>query len=76
MTETEDQKDGKLEDRPFNPWRIPITDKAKQVVEEAIKLLESYERYYKLRKRTRRPADQTVFERTVSAILCDAIYHI
>ncbi|MEK9843963.1 hypothetical protein [Thalassospira sp.] len=75
MTETEDQKDGKLEDRPFNPWRIPITDKAKQVVEEAIKLLESYERYYKLRKRTRRPADQTVFERTVSAILCDAIYH-
>lgn len=75
MTNTEEQTEQKLHDRPFNPWRIPATDKAKVVIEEAIRLLQSYERHYNLRKRVRRPADQAVFERTVSAILCDAIYH-
>tara|TARA_R110001583_G_scaffold101415_1_gene247856 strand:+ start:9464 stop:10762 length:1299 start_codon:yes stop_codon:yes gene_type:complete len=75
MTDTKEQTEQKLHDRPFNPWRIPATDKAKAVVEEAIRLLQNYEKHFNLRKRKRRPADQVVFERTVSAILCDAIHH-
>ena len=33
--------------------------------------LEGYEAYYTTRKRARRPADQTTYDRTVEAILCD-----
>ena len=65
----------KLQDRRFNPWRIPVTEKAQGAIREVIHQIQSYERLYKLRKRKRRPADQETFEATVSAIASDLMYH-
>jgi len=62
-------------DRPFNPWRVPTSDRLKAVASEAITLLQNYERYFAKRKRARRPVDQATFEATVTAILCDLIHH-
>ena len=64
-----------LRDRPFNPWRIPTTDRAQDIVHEVIRQVENYERHHKLRQRRRRQADQTSFEAAVSAIICDLMHH-
>lgn len=64
-----------LRDRPFNPWRIPNTPRVQDIVQEVISQVEAYERHYKLRQRSRRPADQATFEAAVSAIVCDLMHH-
>ena len=61
--------------RPFNPWRIPKTDRARSVVADVINQVQNYEEYYRSRQRRRKDADQLVFEATISAILCDLIHH-
>jgi len=62
-------------DRPFDPYRLPLSEAAKDVVADIINQLQNYEVHLKLRKRKRRVADQGIFEATVSALVCDAIYH-
>jgi len=61
-------------DTRFNPSRIPVSDRAKAVVGEIRGMLLNYERYYELRRRARRPADQERFDRMVTAILCDLMH--
>ena len=57
--------------RAFNPFLCAKTDKLKKLITEVQTQLEGYEAYYTTRKRARRPADQTTYDRTVEAILCD-----
>ncbi len=59
-------------DRPFDPWRRCRTPAAKEVISEALRLVQNYEAYFHLRKRKRRAADQSIFEEAVEALLCDA----
>jgi len=61
-------------DRPLDPWRRCGTAAARAVIAEAIRLIQNYEDHFRLRKRKRRLADQATFERTVEALLCDAIH--
>lgn len=62
-------------DRPFNPYRCPKSDKVRNIVADIANQLQNYEKHFELRKRKRRPADQVIFEATVSAIVCDLIHH-
>ena len=62
----------RLTDRPFNPWRIPLSPNVTFIVDEAVRMLENYEGYYSKRKRKRRAVDQETFAATVAAILCAA----
>lgn len=71
---TEESTD-ELQDIRFNPWRIPKTDKAKALVNEAINQVQNYETYYKLRTRKRKQDDQERFKAAVSALVCNAAYH-
>ena len=71
----EEVNEDEPKDRPFNPWRIPISDKSKAVVAEAVTMIMNYEKRFEVRKRKRRPDDQATFEATVSAVLCDLIHH-
>lgn len=59
----------------FNPYRRPRSAAARAMVADVSKQLQSLERYYRLRQRARRPADQEAFEATVSAICCDLVYN-
>lgn len=62
-------------DKPFNPWRVPHSSAAATIVQEACQILLHYEKRHALRKRARREADQTTFENTVQALICDLIHH-
>lgn len=63
--------------RPFNPWRIPKTERARAVVEDVLNQIQNHERYYGARQRRRKAPDQKVFEATLSAIICDLMhYHL
>jgi len=57
--------------RAFNPFLSARTGKLMALIAEVQTQLEGYEAYYTTRKRARRPADQTTYDRTVEAILCD-----
>ncbi|WP_262029246.1 hypothetical protein [Microvirga sp. Mcv34] len=59
------------DDRFFEPWRAPRTDKAKALVADVIRQVESYERHRKPRERARTKSAQTVFETTIAAVVCD-----
>ncbi|WP_029064081.1 hypothetical protein [Labrenzia sp. DG1229] len=74
--ETEDNFDPEEppKDLFFNPWRIPISERSKAIVDEAVRMLENYEKHFKLRRRKRKPRDQDIFEETVSAVLCDVMH--
>lgn len=74
-TEDDFDPEERPKDRFFNPWRIPITERSKAIVEEAVRMLENYESHLNLRKRKRKPSDQAIFEETVSAVLCDVMHH-
>lgn len=62
-------------DHWFNPLRGPRTPRARALVQEVTERLQQYERSYAWRQRKRRPADQVVFEATVSAVVCDLARH-
>lgn len=58
----------------FDPFRAPHSEKTHEVVKEIVRRVEAYERYYRLRKRKRRPADQKTLEETVAAICANLIH--
>lgn len=61
-------------DRPLDPWRRPASEKAVEMVRWATSIFEQREKLRCPRQRRRRPADQTVMEETVAALICDAIH--
>ena len=61
-------------DRPFAPFRSPKSDRAGAVVADITEQISSYEEHFKPRKRARRVTDQAIFERTISAVVCDLIH--
>lgn len=61
--------------RPFNPWCNAKTERARAIVGDVLNQVQNYERYYRVRQRCRRAADQQAFEATITAIICDLIYH-
>jgi hypothetical protein len=65
----------KLEqDQFFEPWRAPRSLKAKALVADMIRQVESYERHRKRRERGRTQKAQAVFETTIAAIICNLAY--
>ncbi|MEP3124836.1 MAG: hypothetical protein ABJO52_23405, partial [Nisaea sp.] len=63
-------------ERPFDPWRVPITPAAQGVVSEVIRLIEAHENHAGLRLRKRRPNDQLTFERMVTALVSDLCINV
>ncbi|WP_048707819.1 hypothetical protein [Microvirga massiliensis] len=62
----------KLEqDQFFDPWRAPRTPKARTLVADVTRQVESYERHRRPRDRQRKQKDQAVFEATIAAIVCN-----
>lgn len=70
-----DEDGVQLRDRSFNPWRVALTDKANDIIGEAVRMVEHYEAYKKLRSRKRKANDQETFTRTIEAVLCDLMHH-
>lgn len=64
----------KLRGRFFDPFRAPKSDAARGIVDDVIRQVQDYEDHFELRKRSRKPLDQEIFEATITAIICDAIY--
>ena len=58
----------------FDGWRVPITNKASDLVAKVIADAEAYEQANSPRKRKRRAADQTTFEATIGAVIADLAY--
>ena len=75
MFDDDDAIEALPRDRPFNAYRCPRSDKVEAIVADVTNQLQNYEKFLKLRRRKRRPDDQTTFEATVSAIVCDLIHH-
>lgn len=61
-------------DRAFDASRRCAADRSRQIVAEALVLVQNYEAHLGLRKRRRRPDDQATFELAVEALLADAIH--
>lgn len=75
-TDENEARDEEAQSDPFfMPWRSPRSDPAERIVGNAIRLVEDHEQRQELRRRRRRPADQAVFEETVTAVVSDALYH-
>lgn len=70
-----DSEESKYKDRPFNAWRVPRSDAAEEVIKDVINQLLNYEKFLGIRQRKRKEVDQESFERMVSAVICDMIYH-
>ena len=58
-------------DTRFDPYRLPASPKAQALVDEVRKQLLGYEAHRHPRQRKRRKADQAIFDRIVTAIVCD-----
>ena len=71
----EQEMEKQIRDRKFNPWRIPLTQEAKDLVQLVLMELQEYEQRLQVRKRRRREADQLVFEETTAAVVSDAAHH-
>ncbi len=61
-------------DRPFQPHRDARSKKAKELIRGIIREFGEVERNQNLRKRTRKAADQSIFEETVTAIISDVVH--
>ncbi|MCC5858631.1 MAG: hypothetical protein JJT90_10775 [Ectothiorhodospiraceae bacterium] len=70
-TESPDER----KDRWFQPVLAPKTEKMREAVQKVVDRLTHYEMKLGWRKRGRRPSDQKVFEITVSALICNLVYH-
>jgi len=73
--EHDQQGQENVRDRMFNPWRMPVTPEAMDLVQRVLMELQEYEQRHQVRKRRRREADQQVFEETVAAVVSDAAHH-
>jgi len=71
----EQEMEKRIRDRMFNPWRIPVTPEARELVQRVLMELQEYEQRHQVRKRRRREADQQVFEETVAAVVSDVAHH-
>jgi hypothetical protein len=66
-----------MPERALDQNRVPSSERAQAVIREIINRLINYERYHELRQRARRPEDQAIFEKSISAIVSDVIvWHI
>jgi hypothetical protein len=59
----------------FDAYRIPATERARDVVRDIAGQLQALERYRELRQRKRRPEDQQRFEAIVTAVVSDVVHH-
>lgn len=62
-------------DRRFNAHRFASSEHSKAIVDEAIRLLLTYETHLGLKKNKRRETDQETFNLTVDATLSDLMHH-
>jgi putative hemolysin len=60
--------------RPFDPHRRCASPAIKEVVQEVLQQMSSYEYYYDTRKRKHSAAAQAVYEATVEAVVCDLVH--
>lgn len=63
-------------DRFFDPWRVPSSAEATTLVGDVLNQLQRYEQHREPRRRKRRKRDQEIFEKTVSAVICDLIHTV
>ncbi|MFG5120659.1 hypothetical protein [Methylorubrum sp. POS3] len=63
-------------DRFFDPWRVPTTKAAANLIEDIIKQIDSYEVQYGMRGRARQKRHSENHELAVSAIACDMLHYI
>jgi len=61
-------------DRPFDPFRTAKADCLRSMVEDVTNQIQDYEDYFDVRKRSRKAADQAIFEQTIEAVICDVAY--
>jgi hypothetical protein len=70
---------GEIDETPpdpwFNPYRVPATERAREVVRDITGQLQVLEQYRQLRQRKRRPEEQQRFEAIVAAVVSDVIHH-
>ena len=74
METKQEQSDLATRDRPLNGFRTAKTLGAKAVVADILRQVESYEKYFSLRTRTRKAKDQETFLRQVEAVVSDLCY--
>lgn len=74
MTSEQETPEELPTDRPFNPFREPRTEAARELVAEVISKLEKFELQQGLRQRRRRAVDQANFEAMVVALVCDLLH--
>jgi hypothetical protein len=58
-------------DRPLLPWRVPVAANSAALLVDVVRMLASIEE----RQRQRRPEDQRRYERLVTAVVMDTLYH-
>jgi len=58
-------------DEFFNPWRLPASPAARQLVADVIEQFQTFETMRQVRQRKRRAKDLAIFEQTVTALICD-----
>ena len=63
-----------LIDLEFDPTRAPASEEAAQLCQRVLQAVLEYEQTHGLRKRQRKAVDQGVFERMVSALVCNVLY--
>lgn len=63
-------------DRFFDPWRVPRSAGAKNLIQKIAGNVEAYEDYYDMRERKRRAKDQETLEATISAVMCDLMHAV
>jgi hypothetical protein len=67
-------KEDTPQDRHFDPYRRPRTDKAKGLVADVLNQVQNMEKHHELLKRKRKPAEQAVFEQRVTAVISDVTH--
>ena len=71
----DDPDNKEVRHKPFNAYRYPDSDKAKNLIRWLTHKIMAHEKALGYRKRQRQPAPQKKFEETVTAIICDMMYH-
>ena len=61
-------------DRFFQPFRAPRSEGSKALVADVLNQLQNYEQHFGLRERSRKEADQKIFEEAVGAVICDVVH--
>jgi hypothetical protein len=67
-------KEDTPQDRHFDPYRRPRTEKAKGLIADVLNQVQNMEKHHALLKRKRKPAEQTVLEQRVTAVISDTTH--